>query len=130
MDHLVEKQMCEAGTGIVEHATGYGKLYADGGVEVTPEQAYDLLRENALVEVPNAGSATFRKFFIDVGFAEVDVFEWSSSAGDWTFVVRDGDCWYPAFQHNRYPYHGFKYLVDAQLPFPSKDALFNFLGAG
>lgn len=126
LDLAAERIMCEAGTGLREHPAGYGKLYADGGVELTTEEAYDTLLDGKQVEVPNAGAHTFRQFFKDVGYDAVDVVEWSSSAGDWTFMVRDGEGWFLAFQSNRYPRHGFAYSVNYELPFASKDELIQF----
>ncbi len=130
LDPVVERELCEAGTGIREHRSGYGKLYAHGGAELTHEAAYYELRNNKQVEVPNAGSQTFRQFFKEVGYDEVDVLEWSSSAGDWSFMVRDGDGWFAAFQTNRYPYHGFAYSVNYEIPFASKDELIQYASQG
>lgn len=111
---MSQKQAAEQATGIRESRSGIGTLYSDGGVELTSEQAYDTLREGHTVEVPNAGAGSYEAVFRTVGFSEAKAVEQSSSAGDWTFGVKDGDegDWYPAFQTNRHPYYGFAYSVD------------------
>jgi len=108
-----EKQMAEEATGISENPRGLGKLFACPGVELTPEAARNYISDGELVEVPNAGAGSYTAFFTDIcKFEKVQVIDWTSSAGDWVFGVLDNECWYPAFQTNRYPRHGFSYSVD------------------
>ncbi len=120
-----EQNIAEQATGIAENSHGLGKFFRHGGDEVTPQKAYDLLREGQSIEVPNAGAGSYGKFFTGVGFSEVRNVENMSSAGDWTHAVKDGaeGDWYPAFQSNRYPYHGFAYSVDFNQPFPSFESM-------
>jgi hypothetical protein len=119
-----ETEMAEEATGIAQSPGGLGKLYARGGIELTDEEAQDRILANECVEAPNAGAGSYRKFFVDrVLYAELKVVEWSSSAGDWTFAVRDDSLWRLAFQTNRYPRHGFSYSVDNDLCWGSFEGL-------
>lgn len=124
----IEQISAEQATGIRENPFGLGKYYGgarNNGGRVTPggeeidskEDAYDLLRDGVSIEVPNAGAGSYREFFESLGFTKVEPWETCSSAGDWTFAVKDGEHgdWYPAFQSNRYPYHGFEYSVNFEL---------------
>lgn len=65
--------------------------------------------------VPNAGAGSYKEFFRSLGFVEIKVIEWSSSAGDWSFGIKDKDGnWIVAFQENRHPRCGFLYSVQPQ----------------
>jgi len=115
MKKTYEKKMSEQATGCVQQ----GKIvyFKEGGEKITLKQAAELLQNNEVVEVPSAGAGSFREIFTDLGFDEVEVICWSSSAGDWTFGVKNDVGWFVAIQENRYPYHGFKYSVsDLVLP--------------
>ena len=107
----VEREIAEQATGCRQH-TALGKLYADGGRELTREEAQGLIRTGGSVEVPNAGAGSYRQIFVDVlGYKQLEVENTGSSAGDWQFAVEDEDGWHLAEQDNRYPYHGFRYTV-------------------
>lgn len=59
------------------------------------------------------GAGNFRKVFERMGYKQVDVLDWSSTAGDWSFIVSaDGTTWHLATQENMYPHIGFKYNID------------------
>jgi len=63
------------------------------------------------------GAGDFRKWAEEQGYPFCEVFDWTSSAGDWAFVVsRDGHTWYPMFQENAYPSPGFRRSVDESQP--------------
>ena len=101
---------------VAEQATGCSQsgsiiYYDKEGNKITIKRAIELLNYGETVEVPSAGSGNYEQIFTQLGFEEVKVIDWSSSAGDWCFGVKDQDGWYPAFQENRYPYHGFKYSI-------------------
>lgn len=104
--------VAENATGCAENRHGLGKYYNHHGAELTVDQAAQELTEGGTVEVPNAGAGSYRRFFMSVYFTDCRSMETSSSAGDWTLAVKDGDFWYVASQSNRYPYHGFSYSVD------------------
>lgn len=109
MDKQIEQKMCEEATGCNQQ----GKLvyYNEEGEKITLKQASELLQTNQLIEIPAAGSGNYREVFTSLGFEEVEVIDWTSSAGDWTFGVKNENGWYMAVQENRYPYHGFKYMI-------------------
>lgn len=100
----IEKEMCEDATGCRQQ-NGIGKFYNNKGNEITIKEARQLFRQGETVEVPNAGAGSFREILKCLGYKKVDVYEWGSSAGDWTFKIRE----HYAYQENRYPYHGFRY---------------------
>ena len=125
LDRCVAVLMAEEGTGCCENPRGLGKYYADEHTILTPEQAYDRLRDGKSVEVPNAGAGSYQEFFKSVGLTEIDTFECCASSGDWSFTVQDqeGEWWYAAFQNNRHPGYGFKYSVDFHCGFKRKKDL-------
>ena len=93
--------------------TEVGYLYVGGDNKVSARRAREALDNGKSVEVPNARSMSYGKFFAGImQYEDIKVIEWSSSAGDWTFGVKDGDFWYVAGQSNRYPRHGFSYYVN------------------
>jgi len=100
----IEKEMCESATGIKQGKT-LGTFYDNKGNEITTKEARQLFRQGETVEVPNAGAGSFREVLKLLGYKKVDVYEWCSSAGDWTFRIRG----HYVCQENRYPYHGFRY---------------------
>jgi hypothetical protein len=119
---------CEVATGIVENPHGIGTIYDNNGDPLTPQQAQAHVRNGKCVELPNTGAGSYAKVFKVLGFKKVEVVCWSSSAGDWSFGVSDGGKWYPAFQNNRYPWHGFSYSVNMDMPFPTFEDLCKFEG--
>ena len=123
----------EQATGCVQRGPSYGPLYAgpinraghtsSPGTLVDVEAAKVHLREGGRIDVPNAGASSYRSVFPDLGFDQVVRLESSSSAGDWTLGVRQGQIWYLAFQENRYPGHGFGYSVHWGRPADSQEEL-------
>lgn len=128
MNGIVEQMDCEQATGCRQYGK-LGKLYGQGGVELDLEQAQDALLNGREIEVPNAGAGSYRAAFAALGFEKVKVFDWTSSAGDWSFAVFDGCQWLPAFQRNRYPYHGFAYSVDHEWSFNTCELCFAFMAS-
>jgi len=100
----IEKQMCEDATGC-KQSNGIGKFYNNKGNEITIKEACQLFRQGETVEVPNAGAGSFREVLSLLGYKKVDVYDWTSSAGDWTFIIKG----HYVSQENRYPYNGFRY---------------------
>ena len=79
-----------------------------------------------LVEQYNAEQATgcsgaggYRNYAKSQGYPHCEVVEWTSSAGDWTFVVsRDGQEWHIMYQENNYPRgYGFTRTIDVEQTF-------------
>jgi len=62
------------------------------------------------------GAGQYREVFRQMGYAHLEVMDWTSSAGDWWFIVsEDGKSWYNAGQENRWPRSGFEYSVDKSI---------------
>jgi hypothetical protein len=107
-----EKQMAEEATGVSENPDGLGRIYDSSGTHVLPAIASDLIRDGHQIEVPNAGAGSYRAVFGLLGLEVVEVLNTTSSAGDWSFVVKDGEGYYIATQTNRHPHFGFAYNLD------------------
>jgi hypothetical protein len=80
------------------------------------------LFNNEEVAVPNAGAGSYDDVFKLFGFDKIEVYDWTSSAGDWTFMLHQKGGWRWGFQTNRYPYYGFTYGIGDFL-FKTKKAL-------
>lgn len=66
------------------------------------------------------GAGDFRKWAESQGFPYCEVYDWTSSAGDWSFIVsRDKVIWFPMYQENAYPYQGFHRTIDEDQPMES-----------
>jgi len=121
---------------IAEEATGIrqvGELqFWSEGKKITPKQAKKLLYQNKEVSIPQAGAGSYDEVFSMLGFIEVKVICWSSSAGGWQFGVKDKTGWRVAGQDNRYPYNGFNYWIDIEsgYGFESFDSLVSFVSMG
>lgn len=60
---------------------------------------------------PDAGG--YIQFAKDRGYTHIEVINWSSSAGDWSFIVsKDGYEWYIMCQENNWPRPGFTRTID------------------
>lgn len=60
----------------------------------------------------------FRDFARSQGFDFCEVVDWTSSAGDWSFIVsKDGNAWHPMFQENNWPGRGFTREIDESRTF-------------
>jgi len=103
-----EKKICEQTTGISQHGN---LIFWSKDKKITLKQAKENLIAGEEVAIPNAGAGSFREIFKKLGFEEVKVIDWTSSAGDWSFGVKNEDGWILAGQENRYPYYGFTYMV-------------------
>ena len=127
---LTERLLAEQATGLAQTRRGLGKYYVSESLAVSPRTACDMLRDGRAVciHIPNAGAGSYREFFTSLGITEVQVVDHTSSAGDWVFAIKDGaeGMWYPAFQTNRYPRHGFSYSINFDEPFDTLDRLFEF----
>ena len=113
------KKKSEEATGLRESATGIGTIYDTNGNVL--ESSVDIRAAAAYrgIEVPNAGSGSYDDVFKNMGFDEVKVIDWTSSAGDWCFGVRLKKNWFRAYQSNRYPRYGFLYSIDNSRAFKS-----------
>ena len=81
----------------------------------------DQLNENRICEQATGclGAGAFRAWAEREGYPYCEVFDWTSSAGDWSFIVsKDGIEWFPMFQENRYPRGpGFDRSIDTSRPY-------------
>lgn len=65
-----------------------------------------------------AGAGSYREWAKSQGYQYLEVYDWTSSAGDWIFVVSEnGEAWYPAYQENNWPGAGFTRGVDRDIVF-------------
>ena len=59
------------------------------------------------------GSGEYRGWAAKNGYPHLDVYDWTSSAGDWTFIVsKDGKEWFVMNQENNWPRRGFTRTID------------------
>ena len=70
------------------------------------------------------GASGYYDFAMKKGYKHVEVYDWSSSAGDWTFLIsKDDKKWQFLFQTNNYPRPGFSYEISKEVFFGSFDAV-------
>jgi hypothetical protein len=59
------------------------------------------------------GAGDFLKYAKKQGYPYCAVLDWSSSAGNWSFVVSmEGDYWQVMYQENNFPRRGFTRTID------------------
>lgn len=104
----IERQKAEEATGCTQSGR---LLFKDKDGDITAAEARRRLFAGEEVAAPGAGAGSYDAVFTALGFDRVDVFEWGSSAGDWSFMLHDKEGWRAGFQENRYPYHGFRYSI-------------------
>jgi len=78
------------------------------------------------------GAGDFREWAKQQGYPFCEVYDWTSSAGDWSFIVsKDEETWYPMFQENAYPAgRGFNRTIDESQPMDgTPEEVFEFLAA-
>ncbi len=93
---------------------GLGSIYDDRGNRISVTTARKLFRQGETIEIPNASAGSFKTVLEMLGFnrKKIEVEDWSSSAGDWTFIIHmNKKYWIYVNQENRYPYHGFRYAM-------------------
>ena len=88
----------------------------------TDEEARQLLeniRAADCAEVASGpGAGSYLAYARQQGYAHLLVVDWTSSAGDWTFLVsKDKETWYLLFQTNNFPRSGFSHQIDLDRPF-------------
>ena len=113
----MNKTISEEATGIRPSLIGLGCFYDVRENRLSREEAQDVLHQGETVEVPNAGAGSYKEFFLTrMGYDSLKAIDQTSSAGDWSFGVAEEGVWYLAFQDNRWPYSGFRYTVNYQMP--------------
>ena len=125
----METEVAEQATGCT--ARGELKLYA-GNINrkglvsrgdflfETKEDLQDWILAGGSVNVPGAGAGSYRQVFEAMGYKVEAGWNQCSSAGDWSFILNDGDYYMMGFQDNNYPRAGFSYSVDHNWQFDSK----------
>ena len=65
-----------------------------------------------------SGAGDYRDYAKSQGYPHCEVLDWTSSAGDWTFIVsQDGQEWHIMFQENNWPRAGFTRTIDLEQAF-------------
>ncbi len=65
------------------------------------------------------------------GFRYVEVLNWCSSAGDWSFIVsKDGDEWFVLFQENDYPRQRFSHSISEESFCGTKEEALEYFSQG
>ena len=100
--------VAEQATGCRERVADGGQFYDGRGEKISDTAARRLIREGEAVEAPNAGAGSYRAVARRLGYRKIEVENWTSSAGDWQFLLHGGLF---LFQNNRYPLSGFAYSV-------------------
>jgi hypothetical protein len=70
----------------------------------------------------------YRDYAGGLGYTHIEVLNWSSSAGDWQFLIsKDGNAWQIMEQTNNWPYAGFTYSIDEQLRYGSLEEVYQLI---
>ena len=81
-----------------------------------------MTRYNSTVEEQATGcmgAHSYRDYAREQGYKYCEVLNWTSSAGDWQFLVSNNKRgpWYVLQQDNNYPRPGFSHSIDKGHPF-------------
>ena len=62
------------------------------------------------------GAGNYEDYAMNKGYDYIEVLDWSSSAGDWSFIIsKNGKDWRILFQTNNYPAFGFSYEISDEV---------------
>lgn len=112
MSKSLEQQMAESATGIREKE-GAPFVFEFEGEPVSLTKARRLIRDGEWLVCPTAGAGSYRKVAELLGWTWLSVEDWTSSAGDWIFRLRNGKM---MWQENcRFGGSGFRYSVGRPL---------------
>ena len=85
------------------------------------EELKEALGINEMMETQATGCAGvggYRRYAADLGYTHVKMYDSTSSAGDWTFLIsKDGFEWHVMSQTNNWPRAGFEYCIDDEQVF-------------
>jgi hypothetical protein len=74
------------------------------------------------------GASSYRQYARDLGYKHCEVLDWTSSAGDWSFVVsKNGREWFLLWQTNNYPRPGFSHELGDQPYYGTADEVMNYI---
>lgn len=123
-----EEYAAESATGCYRTGRHLGQFFDHRNNPITRRLGFLEFAAGNPVSVPNAGAGSYREVFKRLGCSQVEVYEQSSSAGDWSFAVRFHRKWYMASQNNNYPQGaGFSYGMNLNMPFDSFDQLVDIM---
>ena len=90
-------------------------------MDIDREELKEALGISELIEIQATGCrgvGGYRRYAASLGYTHVKVYDWTSSAGDWTFLVsKDGIEWRVMSQTNNWPRPGFEYCIDDERVF-------------
>jgi hypothetical protein len=67
-------------------------------------------------QMTGCNASGYREAARKMGFDRVEVLNWTSSAGDWQFLVsKDGEIWQVLSQENNWPRAGFSYYLGDEI---------------
>jgi len=100
-------------------------------VEISLDEARDLIMQGKPIKVLGAGASTFYDVFDALGFDVVEEIDMTSSAGDWSFLLKHRKDEYYCFgyQNNAWPSYGFEYIIDLDTIFPTEESAWEYLKA-
>ena len=107
----------------IGYVLAYGGI-TDAFFHGTEQEFLDQLHGGG-VHVHNANWYSHRDVLIPP-YERVEIADSTSSAGDWTLAVYDGEYWHFAWQENAYPYSGF--TIGINLDEPSAETLDELYG--
>ena len=68
------------------------------------------------------GAGNYQDYARSKGYKFVEVLDWSSSAGDWQFIIsKDNEIWQILSQSNNHPNPGFSYEISEEEFFGSAE---------
>jgi len=81
------------------------------------EALMELVEQQAAEQATGCGGAgSYRDYAKSQGYPFCEVLDWTSSAGDWTFLIsKDGHEWQVLYQENNWPRAGFTYTIDTEV---------------
>jgi len=74
------------------------------------------------------GANSYRDFAIQRGYTEIEVLNWCSSAGDWSFIVsKNKRKWRILFQTNNWPRPGFSHVLGDEVYVGTKEEVLDII---
>lgn len=83
--------------------------------------------ENEIAEQATGcrGAGGYREYAASHGYKHLEVLNWSSSAGDWQFIIsRNGQEWRVLNQSNNWPRAGFSYSISDEVFYGTAEDVF------
>lgn len=78
-----------------------------------------------------AGADNYVDAAKQAGYTHIEVLNWASSAGDWSFIVsQDGEFWQVMWQENNWPCPGFAYSFSDEVFEGTKEEALAYFSEG